>query len=369
MRLSIKVEPRLDTPRLLGFIIPAASLAAALLSGAVFLFFMGVSPLQAYSTIIRSALGDAYGLSETVVKAIPLAMSAIAVMLSFTMLIWNIGAEGQIFMGAIAAAASVRYAFVDNHIAMFAIMFAAAGIAGGTWAAIAGYFRARWSVNEIITTLMLNYVAMNLLNYFVFGPWRDPASLGFPMTAPFPAAARLPSFWGTRIHAGLFLAILLPLLFWVILRFTRWGYEIRVMGENPKAAGFAGMSYIKNVVLVMFISGAIAGIAGMCELSGLQGRLQHGFSGGYGYTAIIVAWLARLHPIAILMVSFLMGVLLVGGETLQIVMRLPVSSILVLQGLILFFVLGGEFFRKFRIRILSGGVPRAQSTSSEKEGK
>jgi simple sugar transport system permease protein len=368
MKLSVKIEPRLETSRKLGIAIPVFSLASALLSGAVFLFFMGVSPLQAYSTILRSSLGDAYGLSETIVKAIPLAMAAIAVMLSFTMLIWNIGAEGQIFMGAMATAAAVRYLFVDNHAVMFLIMFTAAGIAGGVWGAVAGYLRARWSVNEIITTLMLNYVAMNLLNYFVYGPWRDPASLGFPMTAPFPDAARLPSFWNTRIHAGLFLALLLPLVFWIVLRFTRWGYEIRVMGENPKAAGFAGMSYLKNVVLVMFLSGAIAGIAGMCELSGLQGRLQHGFSGGYGYTAIIVAWLARLHPIAILLVSFLMGILLVGGETLQIVMRLPLSSMLVLQGLILFFVLGGEFFRKFRIRIFFRGVPNPQPTISEKEG-
>ncbi len=350
--MRIKIEPRLTSTWKLSVAIPLFSLAAALFSGGVFLFFMGVSPLQAYRAILTSALGDAYGLSETVVKAIPLIMAGIAVMLSFTMLIWNIGAEGQIFMGAIAATAMVRFFYSDSRVVMLLLMFLAAAAAGGTWAAIAGFFRAKWNVNEIITTLMLNYVAMNFLNYFVFGPWRDPSSLGFPMTPPFPDSARLPVFWGTRIHGGLVLALLLPLLFWVILKFTRWGYEIRVMGENPKAAGFAGMNYLKNVVLVMFISGAIAGIAGMCELAGLQGRLQHGFSGGYGFTAIIVAWLARLHPIAIIFVSFLMGILLVGGETLQIVMRLPLSSVMVLQGLILFFVLGGEFFRKYTLRFI-----------------
>ncbi len=350
--MRIKIEPRLTSTWKLSAVIPLFSLAAALFSGGVFLFFMGVSPLQAYRAILTSALGDAYGLSETVVKAIPLIMAGIAVMLSFTMLIWNIGAEGQIFMGAIAATAMVRFFYSDSRVVMLLLMFLAAAAAGGTWAAIAGFFRAKWNVNEIITTLMLNYVAMNFLNYFVFGPWRDPSSLGFPMTPPFPDSARLPVFWGTRIHGGLVLALLLPLLFWVILKFTRWGYEIRVMGENPKAAGFAGMNYLKNVVLVMFISGAIAGIAGMCELAGLQGRLQHGFSGGYGFTAIIVAWLARLHPIAIIFVSFLMGILLVGGETLQIVMRLPLSSVMVLQGLILFFVLGGEFFRKYTLRFI-----------------
>lgn len=367
--MKLKVESRLTSTWRLSVAIPLLSLTAALFSGGVFLHFMGVSPFQAYRVILTSSLGNAYGLSETIVKAIPLAMAATAVMLSFTMLIWNIGAEGQIFMGAIAATAAVRYLFIDNMVAMFVLMFIAAGTAGGMWSAIAGYFRAKWGVNEIITTLMLNYVAMNLLNFFVFGPWRDPSSLGFPMTPPFPDAARLPVFLGTRIHAGFILALILPFLFWIILKFTRWGYEIRVMGENPKAAGFAGMNYLENVVLVMFLSGAIAGIAGMCELSGLQGRLQHGFSGGYGYTAIIVAWLARLHPIAIIFVSFLMGILLVGGETLQVVMRLPLSSIMVLQGLILFFVLGGEFFRKFKIRLFKDTNMFRASTEPKKEGK
>jgi len=367
--MKLTIEPRLSSSWRLAVFIPVFSLAAALFSGGVFLYFMGVSPFQAYRAILTASLGDAYGLSETVVKAIPLTMTGIAVMLSFTMLIWNIGAEGQIFVGAIAATAVVRFFYTDSRPVMLIMMFLAAGAAGGIWAAIAGFMRAKWSVNEIITTLMLNYIAMNLLNYFVFGPWRDPSSLGFPMTPPFPDTARLSVFWGTRIHGGLILAIILPLLFWFVLKFTRWGYEIRVMGENPRAAGFAGMNYLWNVVLVMFISGAIAGIAGMCELSGLQGRLQHGFSGGYGFTAIIVAWLARLHPFAIVLVSFLMGILLVGGETLQIVMRLPLSSIMVLQGLILFFVLGGEFFRKYKIRMVRAVdiVPLQTARSGEEK--
>jgi ABC-type uncharacterized transport system permease subunit len=223
------------------------------------------------------------------------------------------------------------------------------------WAAFAGYLKARWNVNEIITTLMLNYIVLNMVDYFVYGPWRDPASLGFPMTAPFPNAARLPLLGDTRIHTGLFLAIFLAFFFWALLKWTRWGYEIRVIGENPKAATFAGMNYLRNAVMVMFVSGAIAGLAGMCEIAGLQGRLQHGSSAGYGYTAIIVAWLARLNPLTVLFVAFLIGALFVGGDTLQIVMRLPLSSILVLQGLLLFFVLGGEFFRRYRIRIIWRG--------------
>lgn len=364
MNRFLKMEPRLDSPWWLGTVISVTSLAAALFLGGIFLALMDVPPLEAYRVILRSSLGDAYGISETVVKAIPLTIAGIAVMLSFTMLLWNIGAEGQIFIGAMASTAVVRYFPSDNAVVMLSSMFLAAAVAAGLWATAAGFLKARWNINEIITTLMLTYVAMNLLNYFVYGPWRDPAGLGFPITAPFPDSARLPALWGTRIHLGVVLALVLPAVSWLVLKFSRWGYEIRVMGENPRAAGFAGMNYERNVLLVMFLSGAIAGVAGMCELSGLQGRLQHGFSGGYGNTAIIVAWLARLNPLAVVLVSFLMGVLLVGGESLQVIMRLPLSSIMVLQGLILFFVLGGEFFRKYRIRF----VGRGPSGEGEEEG-
>jgi simple sugar transport system permease protein len=196
---------------------------------------------------------------------------------------------------------------------------------------------------------MMNYIAILLTEYFIYGPWRDPSSLGFPMTAPFPDAARLPLFGGTRVHVGLILAILLALVFRVLYRWTRWGFELRVIGNNANAARYAGMDYMKNVLLAMFVSGAVAGIAGMTEVAGLQGRIQPGFSSGYGYTAIIVAWLARLNPLGTILVSFLLGALLVGGDTLQVVMRLPLASVQVLQGLILFCVLGGEFFRNYRI--------------------
>jgi len=151
---------------------------------------------------------------------------------------------------------------------------------------------------------------------------------------------------------GIFAALLLVMLFRLVIRWTRWGFEIRAIGDNPKAAGYAGIDYGNNVLLVMFISGAIAGLAGMIEISGLQGRLQHGFSPGYGYTAIIVAWLARLNPMGIVIVSLFLGVLLVGGDTLQIVMRLPLASVQVIQGFILFSVLASEFFRNYRLQIV-----------------
>ena len=353
--MRLRAEKRIDSPVWMNAAVSVFSVLLAFVAGGVFLYLQGVSPVQAYWTILQSAFGSAYDLSETVVKTLPLAMVSLAVMLCFTMLIWNIGAEGQALIGALAAAAAVRYFPVDNRIAMLTIMALAAAAAGGLWAGFAGFLKARWNVNEIITTLMLNYIAIRLLEYFVYGPWRDPSSLGFPMTKPFIDSARLPSLWGTRIHMGLYGILILTAVMWVLLKKTRWGYEIRVMGNNARAAHYAGMNYASSVVLVMFLSGAIAGIAGMCEVSGLQGRLQAGFSAQYGYTAIIVAWLSRLNPLLSLFVAFLMGALLVGGEALQIVMGLPLASAMILQGLILFFVLGGEFFYNYRIRFDFGG--------------
>ena len=354
----VRVEKRLDAPPWLGGVVTLCSVLLALAVGSVFLYAQGVSPLRAYALILQSAFGSAYDLSETAVKALPLAMVSLAVTLCFTMRIWNIGAEGQALLGALATAAAVRYFPMENRAAMLTAMALSAAAAGGLWAGLAGFLKTRWNVSEIITTLMLNYIAIRLLEFFVYGPWRDPSSLGFPMTRPFIESARLPTLWGTRIHMGLYALVFLTAAVEVLLKKTRWGYEIRVTGSNEQAARYAGMNTAAGALLVMFLSGAVAGFAGMCEVSGLQGRLQAGFSAQYGYTAVIVAWLSRLNPLLIPPVAFLMGALLVGGEALQIGMGLPLASAMVLQGLILFFVLGGEFFQNFRVRLSRGGESR-----------
>ena len=237
--------------------------------------------------MFRGALGSGYGLSEVIVKAIPLVISGVAVALAFRMKVWNIGAEGQIYLGAFSFAALFLFFLSINQVVMLLAMTAAAIMAGGAWGYIAGFLKSRWNVNEVITTLMLNYVGIHLADHFIYGPWRDPSSLGFPMTPPFPPSARLPLFFGTRVHLGVLAAVLLVLLFRLVIRWTRWGFEIRAIGDNPRAAEYAGINYGRNVALLMFISGAIAGLAGMTEIAGLQGRLQPGFSPGYGYTAII----------------------------------------------------------------------------------
>jgi simple sugar transport system permease protein len=349
--VKFRAEKRIDAPVWMNVVVTLLFVSFAFVAGGLFLYTQGVPPLSAYWIILRSSFGSGYDLSETVVKALPLAMVSIAVMLCYTMLIWNIGAEGQALLGALAAAAVVRYFPAESRVAMLSLMAVAAAVAGGVWAGIAGFLRVKWNVNEIITTLMLNYIAIRLLEFFIYGPWRDPSSLGFPMTKPFIDSARLPTLWGTRVHMGLFALLVLAVVMEVIMRKTRWGYEIRVMGDNSRAASYAGMNYFRGVVGVMFLSGAIAGFTGMCEVAGLQGRIQAGFSAQYGYTAIIVAWLSHLSPALSLFVAFLMSSLLVGGAALQIEMGLPLASAAIFQGLILFFVLGGEFFLNYSVRL------------------
>ena len=201
------------------------------------------------------------------------------------------------------------------------------------------------------------------MEHLYLGPWRDPEGYGFPGTAPFPEVAWLPRFTG-RVHIGIIFAVLAALLVWFILSRTKRGYEIRVIGENPKAAQYSGINIARNILLVMLLSGGLSGLAGMAEVSGIARRLYSGLTVGYGYTAIIVAWLANLNPWGILLVSFLMGALLVGGDQIQIAMQTPAAVAGVLQGAILFFMLGGSIFVNYRIRIR-----REEKSSEAKEAE
>ena len=343
-----RLERRVSSSALWGASVTAISILTALALGGLLMALMDVNPAKAYFEILRGSLGSWYGFAETIVKAIPITLTGLACVLAFKAAIWNIGAEGQLIIGALAATAFVRYVRLESQFGMLFGMFVASGIAGGLWGAIPGFLKGKWNVNEIIATLMGNYIASCLMDFLLYGAWKDPMSMGFPMTAPFPPEARLWIFAG-RLHAGLFIALALAVMIHVTVRRSRWGFEIRVIGENRKAARYVGMGIMKNIVLVMFLSGAIAGLCGMSEVAGLHGRLSRGFSVGYGFTGVIVAWLAGLNALLLPFVAFLMGILLVGGDTLQVVMGLPLSSVQVFQGLILFCVLGGDIFRNYRL--------------------
>ena len=350
MAMAIKFEKRLNPSIAMNVAVPLLSLVAALAVGALFLTLTGRDPVEVYEAMFKGALGSRYGLSETVVKAIPLMLCALGISAAFRMQLWNIGAEGQFYMGAFAAS-WLPLTFPElPAVLMLPGMMLLGAAAGGLWGLAPAVLRARWKVNEIITTLMFNYVAILWVDYLVYGPWKDPKGFNFPLSAKFPAAAALPTFGDSRIDMGLFIALLLAVFFWIIFEKSRWGYEIKVIGSSESAARYAGMNISRNIFQVMILSGAVCGLAGMTEVSGIVGRLQPGLSPGYGYTAIIVAWISKLHPAAILVVAILFGGLQVGGFFVQ-TMGVPASVSSMLQGAVLFFVVGGEFLTKYRIVI------------------
>lgn len=351
-RLAFKLEKRLTPSPVMRFIIPLISVLLALLLGGIFLAFTGEDPLTVYSIMFVDSLGSKYGLTETMVKAIPLMLTSLGVALAFKMKLWNIGAEGQFYMGAMGAAwLPLTFPTLPVYL-MLPGMIALGMMAGGLWALLTAIPRAIWKVNEIITTLMLNYVAILWVDFLVYGPWRDPNGSNFPITASFAEAARLPGLGDSRIHTGLFFALALAVILTIVFKYSRWGYSINVIGSSERAARYAGMNIKRNILLVMFLSGAISGLAGMAEVSGIIGKLQHGISPGYGYTAIIIAWLSKLNPLVILIVSVLFGALQVGGYAVQVV-GVPAAVSTMLQGAILFFVLGGEVLTNYQVKLVS----------------
>ncbi len=353
--MRIILEKRIEAPAWSGLLNFISSLAVALLFGAVLLRAAGHSPLQAYLQMFRGAFGGTYEWTETLVKATPLIMAGLAVGLSFKVSLWNIGAEGQIYLGAAAASFVALRAEVIPDFLTLPLMGLFAFAAGAFWGGIPGFLRAYMGVNEILTSLMMNYVAIFFVDYLVYGPWKDPGGYGFPLTPSFLEEAHLPAFPGVRLHLGLVIALLAVFLVWFTAARTRRGYELRVCGGNPRAAGYGGVDLPGTLFMVMVVSGGIAGLAGFSEIAGIQHRLQHGFSPGYGYTAIIVAWLSGLNPFGTVLVSVLFGGLLVGCEQLQISMGLPTAFSYLLQGSLLFFILGGELFRNYRLRAVPDG--------------
>ncbi len=346
---SLTLEKRLEPAPWLPYLLPLVSLILSLLCGAVVLFLTGTSPWEAYREMALGAFGSLYGFSETLVKATPLLLTGLGVALAFRMLFWNIGAEGQLYMGAMGAT-WVALSYSDLPAPLLQTLMLLAGcLAGAVWGVIPALLRVYAGVNEIITTLMMNYIAILWVDFLVYGPWKDPQGRGFPFTALFVPAARFPSLPGSRVHLGLGLGLLATVLLAIFLRRTRWGYELRIIGLNPAAARYAGMNIPGITLLVMALSGALAGLAGLSEVAGVQGQLKHGLSPGYGYTAILVAWLARLHPWGIVVVSILLGGLLVGSDMLQILRRLPVSISYILQGLLFFSLLSLEFLMDYRL--------------------
>jgi general nucleoside transport system permease protein len=347
----IKIE-RVPAPsaRVMVIVWIAAVLGALIVAG-IFFQIYGVSPFRAYYLILRGALGSRLGLAETVRRAIPLLLCGVGLVFAFRALFWNIGAEGQLLLGAVAATGIALFSGLPSSL-LIPAMFVGGFLAGAAWGLIPAFLKAVAGVNDVITTLMMNYIAMYIVDWLIHGPWKGTQLRGFAYTDRFPAAARLPLIPGSRIHwPTLVIGLALAVIAYIIITRTRQGFEIRVVGQNPDAARFAGISNLKVMLLVMMISGGLAGLAGVGEMAGVHGMLRSPFqvSLNYGYTAIIVAWLARRNPLAVILTSLLFGVIMTGGDVIKSSLGLPFQLINVFNGLILFFLISSESLMRYRI--------------------
>ncbi|MGH2521232.1 MAG: ABC transporter permease [Anaerolineales bacterium] len=362
----IRVEPRLDVPRWLGPIVSVGAILLALALGALVIRMVGGNPIASYAHIGKAAFGDIGVFSDTLVIATPLILVGLACSLAFRMKLWNIGAEGQFFLGALGASAVILSGAVPESVPRpiaLAAMLVAGVACGALWGLIPGFLKARFRVNEIITTLMLNYIAIALVNFFVFAVWSES---GFQMSRTFPRNAWLPrlgdyarlipAFRGLTTHLGLVFALIAVGIVWYILYRSRWGYEIRLIGDNPRAAEYAGINIVRNTVLVMVTSGALAGLAGMSEIAGVVHRLQTSISPGYGFSGIIIAWLAKLNPVVVILVSVLFGGLILAGREIQ-----PAGVPRLIQGIILFMLIASDVLLRYRVRIVRSAVVEAEA--------
>ncbi len=338
---------------------PVISFVVSLVLTAIILAAVKLNPVQVYSAMFRGAFGSWRDFTETLVKAIPLILTSIGVATAFKLKFWNIGAEGQLVLGGIAASWVALFwsSWLPAPLLLPAAVIVGAA-AGGVFAGIPAILKVKLNVDETLTTLMLNYAAIIGYNGIYSGPWRDPKGFGFPGTAQFPPAAWLPRLSG-RAHMGLVLALIAAAILWFAFYKTKWGFELQMIGNNRKAARVLGVNIGRNIIIALLISGAMAGLAGACEVTGIARRLQQGLSLGYGYTAIIIAWMSRLNPAVCIPVSILMAGLLVGGDSVQIMMGVPSAMGEVMQGMILFPMLAGSIFAEYRLRITANREARA----------
>jgi len=349
---AVRIVKRAAIPNKTAYIIRGLAVVLALATGGLFILALGHNPFEVYKNMITGSLGTKSALRETVKMSIPLCITALGITLAFKMKFWNIGGEGQICIGATAATYFALFHYDWPPYILFPVMVIASMVAGGIWGMIPAMFKAKFGTNETLFTLMLNYVASYFIQYLRMGPWMNPES-AFPQIARFEKSARLPLIFG--VHAGWIFALVLVVLVFIYLKYTKQGYEISVVGENENTARYAGMNVPRIIIRTAFLSAAICGLAGMLQATGADKTLSEAVSGGAGFTAITIAWLSKLNPFAILLVSFLFGMLEKGSGTIQSLFNISTSAADVFQGIILFFVLGSEFFINFRVFFGKGG--------------
>ena len=350
MPITIRAIKKSEPGRMKAASIRIGAIILALVASSLFILLLSLNPADVYIKMIQGAFGTAYRIKETIVKAIPLVITSLGIAIAFKMQFWNIGGEGQIAIGSFAASYFALYMNDMPMPLMLTVMILAGMLAGGLWALIPAFFKAQWGTNETIVTLMMNYIALKWVMFLQYGPWRDPKSLGFPKIANFPQNAVLPKLLG--VHVGWVIALILVVVVYIFINHTKKGYEIAVIGESMNTARYAGINIKKTILIAIMLSGGLCGLVGMIQASAVNGTLSVEITGGVGYTAIITAWLAALSAPLILIVSILFAALLEGGSYIQTVFGIPQAAAEILQGIILFFVLGSEFFVRYKFVIV-----------------
>jgi simple sugar transport system permease protein len=353
--MHLALERRAERSATIAITSPLIAIGLTLVTMAVLFAILGKNPITALGVYFLDPLTDSYSLIEIAVKATPLVMIGVGLSLCYIANVWNIGAEGQFLVGAVCGSwIAVKTQGTDAGVWVLPAMLLAGAVGGALYALIPALCKVRFGASEILTSLMLVYIAELFLDYLVRGPWRDPNGFNFPTTAEFDPVATVPLLIeGSRLHLGAVIALVVVMVATVMLGRTIMGFEIRVVGAAPRAARFAGFDSNRLVIVTFLISGALAGLAGIIEVAGPVGHLQPGISPGYGFTAIIVAFLGRLNPVGILIAGLFLALTFIGGEQAQIAMKVPLDLTKVFQGILLFYVLACDSLILYRIRLVS----------------
>jgi ABC-type uncharacterized transport system permease subunit len=354
--MRIKLEKRRAPSMAMLVVTPVVSVLVTMLIGIVVFDLLGINGLKAVTDIFITPLITSYKWQDVAVKAAPLIIIALGLSVANRAQVWNIGAEGQYIIGALCAT-GVGLAFGTVGGPLVVALMVAAGVMGGAvWAAVPAGLRTRFSVNEILSSLMLTYVAIQALGYLVGGPWKDPEGRNFPVTAPLADSQTLP-VWGTStVHLGVLVAVLLPFAFWYLMSRSVFGFQVRVVGAAPHAARHGGFDGRQTIWLAMIISGGMAGLAGSLEFTGVLHKMDLGFPSGYGFTAIIVCFLGRLNPIGCLIAGIVLAVTYVGGQMAQTSVKIPNSTAGIFQAMMLFFILASDILVRYRIKLVKGAT-------------
>lgn len=356
MRLELVKRPQHS--KLFSALSPFIAFALTVIAGAILFALLGKSPSAALYSYFIAPLTEVWSLHELAIKAAPLILIAVGLSVCFLSNNWNIGAEGQFVIGAVTGAMlPIVFPGLQQSMAALPLMLIMGALGGAAYAAIPAFLKARFNTNEILTSLMLVYVAQLFLDWLVRGPWRDPAAMNFPQAPRFTGYAVLPEMMPMegRANAGIIFAVLAAVLVWVLLNRMLKGFEVKVIGMSPRAGRFAGFSTTKMIFFSFLLSGALAGLAGISEVAGAIGRLQPSISPGYGFAAIIVAFLGRLNPLGIIAAGLLLALTYLGGEAAQISVGVSDKVVRALQGLLLFFVLACDTLIHYRIRFVGAG--------------